>query len=538
MKYFLPKRIIKYNGNIENIENLCIKKTLQIGLYEPIVTHIVGNGYVILDFGEEICGGIRILTQSVKGEARMRIRFGESITETCANLGEKNATNDHSIRDLTVDLPKYSDITLGQTGFRFIRLNFISGEFKIKSILAASNEEEREYIGGFISDDDLLNRIWNTAAKTLSLCVRNGYIWDGIKRDRLVWIGDIYPEAKAAYALYGNIPEIKNSLEFCRDQTPDGAWMNGFPTYSAWWIINLCEYYFQSGDKEFVIKNSDFIERIVNQIANCIDESGNVNFPFYFIDWATNYTQSNNETQKDLIKKHEEAAGTNYLLRITFKKVIPLLQDFGLDSKVATNAMERLCKKSYTVKEYKQIAALGVYAGEITEENKKVMLNGGAKGLTTFLNYFIFGALDKFGEHGEVIEMIKEYYGKMISLGATTFWEDFDITWAENAYGIDELPVKGKKDIHGDYGRFCYTGYRHSLCHGWSSGVLAYMSEYILGVEKVSENKYSVKPNLIGLNKLKGTYPTPFGKIEIYAERQKNGEISINITAPKGITII
>lgn len=56
-------------------------------------------------------------------------------------------------------------------------------------------------------------------------------------------------------------------------------------------------------------------------------------------------------------------------------------------------------KDGKEVKEYKQIAALGVYAGEITEENEKVMLSGVAKGLITFLNYFIFGALDKFGKH-------------------------------------------------------------------------------------------------------------------------------------------
>ena len=65
----------------------------------------------------------------------------------------------------------------------------------------------------------------------------------------------------------------------------------------------------------------------------------------------------------------------------------------------------------------------------------------------------------------------------MLDLGATTFWEDFDIAWAQNAGGIDEFPVKGKVDIHGDFGAFCYKGYRHSLCHGWSSGVIKFIKE-------------------------------------------------------------
>jgi hypothetical protein len=47
------------------------------------------------------------------------------------------------------------------------------------------------------------------------------------------------------------------------------------------------------------------------------------------------------------------------------------------------------------------------------------------------------------------------------------------VAWTNNAFRIDELPVAGKKDIHGDYGEFCYKGFRHSLCHGWSSGPAA-----------------------------------------------------------------
>ena len=42
---------------------------------------------------------------------------------------------------------------------------------------------------------------------------------------------------------------------------------------------------------------------------------------------------------------------------------------------------------------------------------------------------------------------------------------------------IDVFPVKGKVDIHGDFGAFCYKGYRHSLCHGWSSGVIKFIEE-------------------------------------------------------------
>ena len=537
MKYLLPKTVVKYDGKIEKCENLFKEKALQIGLNEPCVTGIYGKSCIVLDFGKEVSGGVRILTYAIRGDNRVRIRFGESVGESCAEIGEKNATNDHSNRDMIVCLQQYSDMTFGQTGFRFVRIDFLSDECIIKSVVAAA-DEERNYIGKFESDDLLMNEIWSTAARTLNLCIRNGYIWDGIKRDRLVWIGDIYPELKAAYSLFGNIEEIKNSLVFCRDQTAKGVWMNGIPSYSAWWLINLCEYYFYSGDRAFVIESREFIERILNDLAACVDENGDVEFSYYFIDWATHHEVSGQDTEEDLIKKADERTGTNFLLRMTFIKIIPLLKEFGMDAENAEQKLKWLCKKKYSVEKYKQIAALGVLTGEQNEGNEKVLLSGGAKGLTTFLNYFIFTALEKYGRHSEVLEMIKSYYGKMIELGATTFWEDFDIDWAENACKIDKYPDKNKKDIHGDFGRFCYKGYRHSLCHGWSSGVLAYMSENILGIRKTGCNEYSVKPNLNGFNKLKGAYPTPYGEIVVECERLSDGTLKINVNAPSEIKII
>ena len=140
MKYLYPKRIVKTTGEFIGIENLLRKKPLQIGLVEPYVTKCV-KGYFILDFGTEISGGVRILTYKQKAENKVRLRFGESISEACAELGEKNATNDHSVRDFNVELKDYSDMTFGQTGFRFLRIDFPQDEeIYIKSIVAAFSE--------------------------------------------------------------------------------------------------------------------------------------------------------------------------------------------------------------------------------------------------------------------------------------------------------------------------------------------------------------------------------------------------------------
>ena len=198
------------------------------------------------------------MTFSVKGNQRIRLRFGESVSEACSPLGETRgfgkSTNDHSLRDFEVDLQNYSDMTFGQTGYRFLRIDVLDNDTEImmKTAVAAVDTDTREELGSFECDDPLVNEIWNTAAYTLRLCLQNGYFWDGIKRDRLVWIGDLYPEMKAAHYLFGDISETLNSLDFIKAETPLPKWMNNIPSYSIWWLIILADEYTVYGKKNEV----------------------------------------------------------------------------------------------------------------------------------------------------------------------------------------------------------------------------------------------------------------------------------------------
>jgi hypothetical protein len=127
----------------------------------------------------------------------------------------------------------------------------------------------------------------------------------------------------------------------------------------------------------------------------------------------------------------------------------------------------------------------------------------------------------------------------MLDMGATTFWEDFNLDWTTNATPIDRLPEEGKQDIHGDFGDYCYPGYRHSLCHGWSSGPAAWLSRHVLGVEIVEPGCKVVRitPHLGDLEWVIGSFPTPLGTIHIKHTR-RNGKTESVIDAPKGIKIL
>jgi len=165
---------------------------------------------------------------------------------------------------------------------------------------------------------------------------------------------------------------------------------------------------------------------------------------------------------------------------------------------------------------------------------------GGAANFSTFYGYYMLEAKAMAGDYQGSLDVIRNYWGAMLDLGATTFWEDFNLDWVPNASRIDELVPEGKKDIHGDYGAYCYLGFRHSLCHGWASGPTAWLTRHVLGIKVVAPGSdvIEIKPNLGDLKFVEGTFPTPHGLLYVKHTLQENGKIKSDIKAPKGVKII
>jgi hypothetical protein len=172
--------------------------------------------------------------------------------------------------------------------------------------------------------------------------------------------------------------------------------------------------------------------------------------------------------------------------------------------------------------------------------NREVMAVDGARRMSTFYGYYVLQARAAAGDYQGCLDVIREYWGAMLDLGATTFWEDFDLDWTTNAARIDELVPPGKKDIHGDFGNYCYLGFRHSLCHGWASGPTAWLSEHVLGIQIVEPGATTVRiePHLGDLEWVEGSFPLPQGLVQVRHERQEDGSIRSKIAAPPGVEVL
>lgn len=536
IEFIYPRRVLKTEGIIENADMLLMIRENQATL-EPgdLCSMEAGKGktYILLDFGIEIHGGIQITTHTTAG--KVRVTFGESAMEAMSDIGNgKGATNDHAIRDSIYALSWLGTTDIGNTGFRFVKIELAGDTEKLmlKSVRAKLIYRDIEYKGTFECSDERLNRIWQTAVYTVQLNMQD-FIWDGIKRDRLVWIGDMHPEVSAIQYVFGENDCVKKSLDLIRDITPLPSMMNGIPAYSMWWILIHRDWYRQNGEIEYLRGQHKYIIDLVKTLSGFIGENGASNIENNFLDWPSS---TNPEGQK---------AGVHALFIMAMKAAAEILSALNDDSnsEFARLCAEKLSSHLYDANGLKQAYALQMLAGlRNGEDVTPKLLDNGVHGYSTFLGYYILKALGEAEKTDEALEHIKTYWGTMLDLGATTFWEDFDISWAENSSKLDEIlePGSSKKDIHGDFGGYCYTGYRHSLCHGWASGPAPFLMEYVLGIRPIKPGckQVLISPDLGSLTFAKGSYPTPYGTINVEHIKLNDGEIKTSYDAPNEIDIV
>ena len=520
-----PVAVVEHSGNIEGAEKFTEHTDMQISTSEMRLVHIKGKSHIVLDFGKEYNGGVRILMHHSEGGAlKVRIRCGESVAESCSELGEKYSGNYHTLRDSEFIIPDLSDMTFFETGFRFVRVDFPEGtDTYIKSITAVYVHRDLKPIGNFRCNDKRVNEIFDTAKRTLMLNMQR-YIWDGIKRDRLVWVGDMHPETLGIISLFGSDPSVIESLEYSRSHTPLPAWMNGIQNYSMWWIIILADYYRQNGDATYLIEQRAYIDGVMRQIAELVSDMKNLDTGSgCLFDWPSH-------------DKPDEIIGNVALAYLAAQKAKELFRVLGLDLGVCNDIIDKLKDYDKKAAECKQCEAMKVYSGlEDAADAVDFLTANGSRGVSTFMSYYIFDAIAAAGKAEKALEIMKEFYGAMLDKGATSFWENFDMSWAENSSRIDELPKEGEKDVHGDFGEFCYTGFRHSLCHGWACGPVQFLIKTLGGIEPIEAGCKTVEVNPVSasLTEYEINYPTPMGTIDIVLN---NG--AYTVTHPKKVKIV
>lgn len=509
---YIPVSRVMLAEKTEHAEKLPGNTLVQARFNNPDLIILNPGGCLLLDFGFEFHGGIRIVSAGKAG--RVDLTFGESVSEA-AGVPDQ----DHAIHKTELQVPKMGMLEYGNTAFRFVRISNCGSEvLELHNVIGVSLHRELEEKGSFTSSDERLNKIWETARHTLHLNMQD-YIYDGPKRDRLVWMGDLHPEIRGILNAYGAVDLIPASLDFVADDTPGVTPMNTIPSYNCWFVINVWEYYRFTGEVSYVQKHADYLENLLKHYAGFVGADGVEKMPeMRFLDWPT---------LSDPVALH---AGLQGLLCWMMQCGADLLATVGRENAFALEAAGKLKTHVPDCGSRKAAAALLTLTG--IADRRDVLLKDPLTDVSTFYGFYVLLAQPT----EPALHLIRNYWGAMLDRGATTFWEDFDMAWLENSGRIDEFTPPGKKDLHADYGNYCYKGLRHSLAHGWASGPLSFLSERISGVKILEPGgkKIAVTPELGDLEYARVEVPTCWGNVCVEQEKGKQPEI----TVPAEITVI
>ncbi len=531
-----PTRIVTTNngGGVIAVQSACCDEQPTVDILPSSTDE---KPWVIYDAGQEICGGI-LLSTLEGGSAKLYVHLAESVAESLAP-----AINSHSLTEFIVEMGPNSQVLLGEVGFRFARVELLSSDSAVRlgPVMFRSTYLPLEQRGNFVCNDQKLNDIWKTSVRTAHLCLQTG-LWDGIKRDRLEWAGDLHVETEVIYTTFGDATVIKESLDHLRLA---GVWprnVQGIPGYTAYWAMAYELVLRFEDDREIITRN---LEHIIAAAHWFVDQFGADGLwdpkgqERPLIDWAW--------------LEHDDCVkGTHFQWIESLDcvgKVLASVGEIEVAAKciAAAEAAREAARKAWLDPETglfskrQQVNAWATVCGALPESSyaaaSEDLKETHKRWVSPFQNFYVLQALACLNQHQSALDIIRNYWGAMLDAGATTFWEVFDPRWVTSPAGIDEMPDPAG-DTHKNLWTDAYGEYRISLCHGWAAGPATFLLEQILGAQPAAPGwkKLQVAPHPGDLTQANGSVPTPMGDVKL-AWTVNAGVIDISVTCPAGMEV-
>ncbi|WBL24689.1 alpha-L-rhamnosidase-related protein [Zunongwangia sp. HGR-M22] len=483
----------------------------------------VGNGELV-DFGKETFGYIKV--HGLKGEGQLSLYYGESREEAM------DSARCETLDYIQFDGNQPSEYTHDESkAFRYVQLQ-ADASIEYDSISMLYEYLPLDYRGEFNSSDELLNEIWDVSAYTMHLTSREFFI-DGIKRDRWIWSGDAYQSYLMNYYLFFDNNSVERTLLALRGKEPVTAHINTIMDYSLYWFVGIYDYYLYTGDTSFIEQFYPRMKSLMEFVLGRRNKSGflePLEGDWVFIDWADGLPKTGEVSFEQMLlarsleamARSAEIAGENNDQK-RYKSLAEEMQKKLFD--VFWDEKNQVMKHQRVNGEMQNIVTryanmFGIFFNYFNEEQKqsvkeKVLLNDDILLITTpYMRFYELEALCAIGEQEYVLDEIRDYWGGMLDLGATSFWEKYD----PSDEGEQHLSMYGRP-----YGK--------SLCHAWGASPIYLFGKYYLGVKPTAPGyaQYEIRPNLGGLDWMEGKVPTPNGEIEIFASKKE-----IRLTGVKG----
>lgn len=477
------------------------------------------DGSRLIDFGKETFGYIQL--HGLTGAGKVMLYYGESREEALSEAYCETLDCIEVAADTMLEYTHHASRAL-----RYVRIVADAG-IEVRDVSLLYEYLPLQYRGKFRCSNERINQIWNISTYTMHLTTREFFL-DGIKRDRWVWSGDAYQSYLINYYSFFNEAVNRRTTIALRGKDPLDTHLNTILDYSFFWMIALYDHYWYTGDLEFVrsmykklLGLLDFCRGRANSNGMVEGQPGD----WVFVDWADIDKQGELSFQQVLYCRSLEVSA----------QLAALLEDEVQAQELSREAasLKKLLFETFWDEERGGLLhnrVNGVLQGDMTRYSnmfailldmldekqrqlvaKHVLKNDAVPSIVTpYMRFFELAALCEVGEQAYVLSEMKSYWGGMLDLGATTFWEKYD----PELEGAAQYESSGRP-------------FAKSLCHAWGAGPIYLLGKYFMGVRPLDAGyaKVLVEPTLGGLSWFEGTVPTAEDdEIEIYMD-----EISLRI---------
>lgn len=457
---------------------------------------------ILFDFGKETFG--KTCFTGLSGE-KVRIQFGESRAEALDGPWTVIRFDAEPVKGC-VSYPPYA--------FRYIYVADKGAE-----VQASYEYLPLSYRGEFRCKEEIVNRVWDTAAYTFHLNCREFFL-DGIKRDGWVWSADAYQSQFVNHYLFFDREIEKRTLIALGGKRPFKRHINTIMDYSFFWVIGLWEYYKTYGDRKFMEQIVPQAEEVMRFCLGRTDEDGFIREKpgdWIFIDWAPMDKTGALCGEQILYAKAMECFSA--IAGLTGRddlgcgeravKLQQAVQKYFFDKEkgVFTDSYES--GKRNVTRQSNILAYLFLPCSQEQKQNiyERVVLNEQVAQITTPYFKFYENQVHCLEGNGTLLEeSVRNYYGGMLENGATTLYEEFD-------------PNKKGEEHYAMYG----NPFEKSLCHAWSASPIYLLGAYRLGVRNtgIAYDSFEVRPFRGDLKEFSGKVPVPGGIVSVVVKEKE-----------------
>lgn len=454
------------------------------------------DDHIIIDFGDHCVGHFKINIRHVgspqDAPLALKLKFAETPAEFAYNSADYDGWLSKSwIQEETIHIDQLPiELKLPRRyAFRYVELKVIdtspkwSAVFSDPEVIAVSSADTAAYKPVELADPELQS-IYDVSAKTLHDCMQEVFE-DGPKRDHRLWLGDLRLQALANYATFKNNDLVKRCLYlFGGMSAKDGriaanVFTSGDPQpddtflldYGLFFISTLDDYVNETNDLETLRDLYPVAKKQVEVALKSVQNGAyqpDEDYPV-FVDWSNDFDKTTAGQAiiiyafKQFIHLAQQLDQSDDVDEV--QPVLKQMVQYALDNLYDTKQHLFVSGKDHELNVASQVWM--VLAGVVSGQDAQLVMTTTKQQLfpitgiaTPYMYHHVAAAFFVAGLKDDGIQELKDYWGKMIRLGADTYWEAFE----------------PEKPDYSPYGSPIVSSY----CHAWGCTPAFLIKKYLV----------------------------------------------------------